>query len=218
MDGVYFFPWVGKFYEKGGCFNKRVMILGDSHYCDRDEPCIKECGVIKCKKDPYTTKVITEFLSGYRDTSTKSFTGFERAVFNKELSQEETEYFWNSVIFYNYIQKAMPEPGIAPEKELYEEAFKPFKEVMEEYKPDIIIAWGIMEGRLFKSLPEDNGKDAESIEIDNKIRKGWIYYLKNDQEVKVYGINHPSIGFEREKWHKIIQWMFGVNNVTASLK
>lgn len=28
-----FFPWVGANYPKGGIFKKKILILGESHYC-----------------------------------------------------------------------------------------------------------------------------------------------------------------------------------------
>ena len=33
-SNVFFQPFVGKDYANGGIFDKRIMILGESHYCD----------------------------------------------------------------------------------------------------------------------------------------------------------------------------------------
>ena len=38
---VFFQPFVGKDYTTGGIFGKRIMVLGESHYCD--EGCT-DCG------------------------------------------------------------------------------------------------------------------------------------------------------------------------------
>lgn len=40
-DNIFFQPFVGKDYANGGIFGKRIMILGESHYCD--ESCT-DCG------------------------------------------------------------------------------------------------------------------------------------------------------------------------------
>lgn len=40
-DGVFFRPFVGASYAGGGLFGKRIMVLGESHYCD--EGCA-DCG------------------------------------------------------------------------------------------------------------------------------------------------------------------------------
>lgn len=35
-SNIFFQPFVGKDYANGGIFGKRIMILGESHYCDED--------------------------------------------------------------------------------------------------------------------------------------------------------------------------------------
>ena len=40
-SNIFFQPFVGKDYANGGIFDKRIMILGESHYCD--ESCT-DCG------------------------------------------------------------------------------------------------------------------------------------------------------------------------------
>lgn len=40
-SNIFFQPFVGKDYANGGIFGKRIMILGESHYCD--ESCA-DCG------------------------------------------------------------------------------------------------------------------------------------------------------------------------------
>lgn len=34
MDSPYFEPWVGENYENGGTFGKKILVLGNSHYCN----------------------------------------------------------------------------------------------------------------------------------------------------------------------------------------
>lgn len=64
----------------------------------------------------------------------------------------------------------------------------------------------IKQNSVLDSYTDDNIITFEgTIIVDNKeYNFGWIYYLKNGQEVKVYGIRHPSMYFEREYWHTII--------------
>ena len=37
MDNVVFIPWVGDYYFKEGYNNKKILILGESHYCDNHD-------------------------------------------------------------------------------------------------------------------------------------------------------------------------------------
>ena len=195
MEKMFFIPWVGKNYETGGIFGKRVMVLGDSHYREN-----------KWEASSNNTKeVIETFLNSERDFDKymNTFTKFERAVFNSELNQTEKEEFWHSILFYNYLQEPLTEPGANFDYGLYEKYFEPFMAVLETHQPDVIIAWG---QRLFTAMPGGNGKDGIPLSIDNiPYKKCWIYTLKNGHQVKMFAINHPSRGFSREKWHKIIK-------------
>ena len=39
MDRPYFEPWVGMNYKNGGIFGKRILVLGDIHYCNGSKNC-----------------------------------------------------------------------------------------------------------------------------------------------------------------------------------
>ena len=47
MKHVFFKPWVGKDYSTGGIFKKKILVVGESHYCDGCNYCglkyAKEC-------------------------------------------------------------------------------------------------------------------------------------------------------------------------------
>ena len=39
MDRPYFEPQVGSNYRNGGIFGKRILVLGDIHYCNGSKNC-----------------------------------------------------------------------------------------------------------------------------------------------------------------------------------
>ena len=39
MEHVFFKPWVGKDYESGGIFGKKILVLGESHTCGGCDQC-----------------------------------------------------------------------------------------------------------------------------------------------------------------------------------
>ena len=62
-------PWVGKHYANGGVFKKKVLILGESHYCfDAEEGKCPGCSATNMKAECHsqTEDVIEEFISDYR--------------------------------------------------------------------------------------------------------------------------------------------------------
>lgn len=92
---IHFRPWVGSKYENG-IKGKRLLVLGESHYSDAD--------------DPDLTRTVMKRLLEYKlgacghESWMKTFTTFERAVAGRALSGEESIAFWNSTVFYNFIQ------------------------------------------------------------------------------------------------------------------
>lgn len=64
MNRPCFEPWVGENYESGGIFCKKILVLGDSHYCSGSKNC-EGRGVamgVSCIPD-FTKKVVIKNLS-----------------------------------------------------------------------------------------------------------------------------------------------------------
>lgn len=60
---IFFQPFVGKDYANGGgIFGKRIMILGESHYCD--EECV-DCGDCRLHRECMnsTQQVLDDYLN-----------------------------------------------------------------------------------------------------------------------------------------------------------
>lgn len=59
---VFFQPYVGKDYTIGGLFGKRIMVLGESHYCD--EGCA-DCGNLINHREcmAFTNGVVGDYLN-----------------------------------------------------------------------------------------------------------------------------------------------------------
>ena len=108
MKHVNFRPWVGENYFSKGFRGKRLLVLGESHHCS----CLSEGKCPSCSKDymksechSFTEDVINDYVYHYSGQPyEQTFLCFERALYGKELSQQEREDLWNSIIFYNYIQ------------------------------------------------------------------------------------------------------------------
>lgn len=60
-NNIFFQPFVGKHYADGGMFGKRIMILGESHYCD--EGCT-DCGDCRLHREcmGFTQNVLADYL------------------------------------------------------------------------------------------------------------------------------------------------------------
>ena len=204
MEHVFFKPWIGKNYETGGIFGKKILVLGESHYCT-DTNCI-QCGIkyaSECK-DMNTSELIQWMLDGNTDKWIPTFKKFERSLVNEETTPERSNEIWNSVAFFNFLQVAMKGTRRGGTKEDYAEGRKAFLEVMEELQPDLIIVWGT--SRLYPNLPdvEDGWIGGEPLVVDNWSVPNGYYQLKNGKKSRVIAVYHPSAAYSWDWWYKVI--------------
>lgn len=205
MKHVNFFPWIGENYFSKGFRGKRLLVLGESHHCS----CLSEEKCPSCSKDymksechSFTEDVINDYVYHYSGQPyEQTFLCFERALYGKELSQQEREDLWNSIIFYNYIQFAQEAPRMPIKPEYWEESGLAFKEILEEYMPDYIIVWGV---RLYKGLPDLNGIGSKLVLNDNKSIDIWTYTI-NGKHIPAIKVHHPSspTGKSWLYWHNV---------------
>ena len=103
MSHINFKPWVGKNYSSSGYKGKRILVLGESHYCgelNEGGICHPLCSREKIQSDcfSFTEDVIHDYIYSYRgEPYQQTFLCFERGVLGKELTQQEREEFWQSV-------------------------------------------------------------------------------------------------------------------------
>ena len=87
---VFFQPYVGKDYTTGGLFGKRIMVLGESHYCD--EGCA-DCGNVSNHHEcmAFTNSVVGDYLNEEkpRERWMSTFLKFERSLVGHETDWPE---------------------------------------------------------------------------------------------------------------------------------
>lgn len=201
---TFFQPHVGKNYTTGGIFGKRIMVLGESHYCD--EKC-KDCGLFaehrSCTK--FTNNVINDYLNEdkKRERWMNTFLKFERSLVDHKTDWSERKEIWQSILFYNYLQVAMTGPRKPGSNLQYAQATSSFYEVIDTYKPQYIVAWG---KRLWNYLPGDvrwHWDIPIKIEGFNVLRG--FYTLNNGDKAMIISVYHPSGGYSWDWWFKVIR-------------
>ena len=216
MSQINFKPWVGKNYESGLFNGKKILVLGESHYCTLEggengrcnQACSREMMDKICTNQ--TIDVISEIKD--QDWRSRTFSNFERTIFGKVPEQEERELFWDSVIFYNYLQYAQSGPSRALEQkeEAYKDSEMAFKEVLETYMPDYIIAWGI---RLYDIAPDWEGEPSKLDIVDNGEANVWTYTIKG-KRIPTLFIYHPCYGgYSWTAWHPFIKKFLGLDGL-----
>ena len=204
MKHVKFRPWVGENYHTDGIFGKKILVLGESHYCKEDKnrnpACIAlgHCSYDCMNEDCYSQtqdelEIISNNYTGERYQ--QSFMTTAKSVMGKELTNAEVSLFWKNVAFYNYMQHSQSGPTRPIEfNHDYSEAFR---DVLESLMPDYIIVWGV---RLWKNfLPGWNGVRSEITLENGDKAPAWTYNIKG-KEIHAICVHHPCIGKGR-KWH-----------------
>lgn len=171
-DKTYFFrPRVGENYHSG--FNGlKTLVLGAYHFCWKShadryncayyEQCVREghskdydelCPIYKDRMDQYNGYYrisnsniieIDSYTEGERCPSYGEFTRFLTGIYGRRISEAERLAFWNSVVFYNYIQHFLPEAEdftYQERKPVLDADFPAFTQVIEELRPDVIYIW-----------------------------------------------------------------------------
>lgn len=201
MTKPFFNPWVGQDYSSGGIFGKRIMVLGESHYCSDMCP---TCGAdFNCECNEFTTNVVKIYLdhNNERESWMNTFLKFERSLVNHETTPEESLKIWNSLLFYNYLQTAMPGARVAGTTEQYKAAEEPFFSVLEQYQPDLLIVWGV---RLWDNMPWEHWEDGVQMKVDDFEISNGFYELSNGKKVRAVCVYHPSSGYSWDYWYKVI--------------
>lgn len=215
MSNINFKPWVGKNYETGLFNGKKILVLGESHYCISERGEGGRCNQV-CSKDLMDEECLNQTINLIEDVKQgwrlRTFSNFERTMFGKVPNQEERELLWDSVIFYNYLQYAQSGPTRPLEQnaEAYKESEEAFKEVLETYMPDYIIAWGM---RLYDITPNWCG-ESSLIEIeDNGEANVWTYTI-NGKRIPALFIYHPCYGgYSWTSWHPFIKKFLGLDGI-----
>lgn len=189
MGKVYFEPWVGNSYRSGGgIFNKKILVIGNNHYCSRNE--CGSCGVSgnssgKWECSTMTEDVVQEYIDYQNGNGSylnwmNTFSTFEKSLDDNAAAID----VWNSVAFYNYLQSAV---NADEEKSSSQNIYRKYRddyyasedslwEVIGDLKPDYIVVWGSVV------------RDHLGSQINSKTG------------IPVLFVHHPSQGYDIEYW------------------
>lgn len=189
MEKVCFNPWIGDSYLEKGYLGKRILVLGESHYCNDCDL----CGSIKCDITIGVTKRFLDYKKGIRgfESWMTTYTKFANVFLGEKVDNETLVNFWNSIMFFNYVQLATNGPRISPSQDAFSNSKEAFFEILNEYQPDLIIVWG---ERLWKNMPS-NGTYGEDDILDGKFGKLYYYNSSSNKKIPAFRIYHPSSSY-----------------------
>lgn len=129
--GVRFLPWIGKRYGKSR-FGVRILVLGESHYGGEQDNLAMTREVVEyCTQGSGRARFFTVIANVLRGHS-----GW--------IEDTELAGIFQEIAFYNFVQTIVgEEPRCRPAFRQWVEAQEPFKAVLAELKPDVVLVLGV---------------------------------------------------------------------------
>lgn len=199
IDCLKWTPFVGNKYNDG-VSGKRVLLVGESHYHENNKQSID-----KHNEKDFTKIIVNELAINRHYWSTKMFSNLHRAIIGNDAF--DAKAFWNSLAFYNFVQRAMVTKKGRPNKMDFLNGWNCFFEVADKLKPDICIFIGTSSSNYLNEFSQINSKDFTilSYKWTNKISKTYARKAKlkiNSKEMDLHFIQHTSQYFSWSKWHE----------------
>lgn len=215
-EEVYFVPWIGKEYEKANYFGRRVLVLGNSHYCRNDN--LRKSGeaYAKCAECRYCIKQLyseccystIDVVGSAKDLKTP-WTALKvvSALDDDSLMRDDCyKTVRDSIAFYNYVQESLADGSAVPSRNQCRQSEAAFFEVLEILRPGLVIALGT--SHMFdKDMPNDSYENGKPVSFDgNRIKHGY-YSLKDGTRIHTVWIRHPSArgAYDFLYWNRAIQ-------------
>lgn len=192
INSLKWYPWIGKNYNK-----TKVLVIGESHYEDGDE---------WQEGNTETTRIIT--AKCFTGNKAKIYRNTEKVLLSIDNPTiEQGNYLWESVTYWNLVQRLMNSIEERPNDEDYDNGWATFFELVEILKPNICIVLGqASSGRLGYYL---NNYETSWQRVVQEFynEKKVINLTQNDYKLKLIFINHPSgsFGFNYETWSDLVK-------------
>lgn len=197
---VRFLPWIGDNYKNGGgVFRQRTLILGGSHYSDEYESF--QNPELRQEWATFTNEVVEYYLDdNIRGKWKGTYSRFVNSVYGDTTDLDRRRNFFESVVFYNYLQDVAGGGPTEAHRYDYNEPrhFQAFTEVIETLRPEVVISWGY---KAWNALPNDWGFGpavvSKGIELEAGGKSFDIYdYPYRGTDIRLVGVHHPSIGYD----------------------
>lgn len=204
IEGINRLPWVGLHYK-----NQKVktLLLGESVYdWSPNDP----SSIEKIYDSNSLRKIHKSNALDFRKNS-KFVRNIERALFFKRRpTDEEKSLLWNSVVYHNLVSKVLKTKKHRPTYDDYYFGWKTFDKLIPVFDIDQVIVYGLesLKIKAFKNYFEEAAiTPLQPIVLEkvgrSKPKKFTIE--KDEKNINIIFIRHPSAYFSWKKWSSIIQ-------------
>jgi hypothetical protein len=205
IENLTWYPWIGKDYALS---NRRILIVGDSHYTVDDDGNFDE----ECFKNFISDKNTTrEYAFDYMKAEKEwNFNRNLRLCLLNVDDKTLLKPLWSKIAFYEFIQEPMKQRDAKPTEEHYKNAWLVFVKIIEIIKPTDCIFIGVRNETCFDycmrqlGIKYDPVKNMLPIINGTQPREAFIE-LSNEYNLRLLFIKHTSMGFSYEKWYEFLK-------------
>lgn len=203
IEGIKYLPWIGnKALEK----NERLLIIGESVYNLEKEDEKRKIAQIRLEKNDFAR--VVAFEHGIENPKPKRIfaRNIERTLGTIFENTDGRIEFWESILFYELVQRPLENNKVRPTKTDYNIGAKVLTSIIQMTKPNKCVFLGTTWSK-FAGLKE-NLESIYSIEekhygkINGSIPK--TIYI-SELNTKIYFIKHPSSYFSPDLWKVFIE-------------
>lgn len=199
IDELKWLPFVGEKYFDS---DKKVMIIGESHYQEENEHSIK-----RNNKVTFTREILSEIAIEKQYWKTKIFQNFNRALFRTD--KINTTELWKKLVFYNFVQRPMTNNLHRPSKSDFLNGWKVYFNLIEILKPEFCLFIGVQSSNTIWTAIKNSDLSIKCSKKGEKINGTFpreIILIDSDgNEIKLLFIKHTSQFFSWNNWNKFIK-------------
>jgi len=193
-------PFIGKNYFNS---DKKIMIIGESHYQDDNQKSIDWNNKLTFTRDIHSIIALDK-----KYDRTKVFYYLNRALFRND-SKIDTKILWEKLAFYNFIQSSMHTRKSRPNESDYLKGWSNYFKLLSILKPDFCLFIGVQASDYLKKAIEKTEFKIKEFKKSEKINGTFprevIIEQSNGKEIKLLFIKHTSNFFSWDDWNIFIK-------------
>lgn len=200
VKGLKWLPWIGDNYFSAPQ-DRRLLIVGESHYHDKTEQSIN------ANNEPtFTRDIIEEMGIDQCYYGIKLFPNLHRTLFRNDSF--DTAKFWNSVSFYNFIQRPMETNKGRPAWDDISNGWKVFAQLAEILQPNICLFIGTSSANSLNYCLQDTNYKSNGVKCEDWISNSYgrtsSITHKDGSTIQLVFIRHCSSMFSWDSWNQFL--------------
>lgn len=197
-------PWIGADWKSA---ERRVIVVGESHYAAKPDDAGKQERVQEWNADPDGTREVVCEVGVEEWYASRFFGNLHRALLGADVHGESRTALWRHLAFCNFIQqRTMKDSGERPGQNEFFGGWRYFMELLRLLRPDTVLFVGVSAANHFNGAMSALGIDhAMHVEIMRNGAYPRDFSATFDgMAVRMLAIRHVSKYFAWETWHDFL--------------